>query len=349
MSNIARIEELGDELTYDLEVDHPDHQFYLANGMLTSNSHSYSYAIDSFMCAYLETYHEAEWLCSYLESQMGNADARGAAIAIVKSFGYAVGKVDVNLSTDRWVIGPDGRTFIPPLLSVKGVGQSAVDEIVANRPYSSVEDLLWDADGKWRHSKFNKRAMENLIKVGAFESMGIVGPVPASAKPGRVQFANLHHMHAVLIDNQELLRKRYGRELLPRLAIELDVEEWSNAERATFHRDLIGDLNVDFVLDRDVQTRLTERGVLSIDDMREGSKSIAWFVVTAQKHLVTKKNGRPYLMLVAVGSAGAPHRINVWGAAENVHLEENAAYIAELERNEWGLSTRINAVRRVGG
>ena len=316
--------------------------------MLTSNSHSYSYAIDSFMCAYLETYHEAEWLCSYLESQMGNADARGAAIATVKSFGYSVGKVDVNLSTDRWVIGPDGRTLVPPLLSVKGVGQSAVDEIVAKRPYRTVQDLLWDADGKWRHSKFNKKAMENLIRVGAFGSMGIVGPAPEGARPCDVRFANWHHMHAVLIDNQELLRKRYGPDLLPRLALELTVEEWTNAERAAFHRELIGDLNVDFVLDPGVQARLAARDVLSVDDMREGSKAIAWFVVTDQKHLVTKKNGRPYLMLVAVGSSGTAHRINVWGAGAHVELEPNAAYIAELERNEWGLSTRINAVRKVG-
>mgnify|MGYP000697474104 CR=1 FL=1 len=348
MGNIASVIEVGDELTYDLEIDHPDHQFYLSNGMLTSNSHSYSYAIDSFMCAYLETYHEAEWLCSYLESQMGNADTRGTAIATVKSFGYEIGKVDINLSTDRWVIAPDGKTLVPPLLSVKGVGMSAVEEIIANRPYRTVEDLCWDANGKWRHSKFNKKSMENLIMVGAFGSMCIVGPAPEGERPGTIRFRNWRHMHAVLIDNQELLRKRFGPELLPRLAPELsDVEEWSNAERGAFHRELVGDLNVDFILDPVVQARLADRDVRSVDDMQEGTKAIAWFVLVEAKHLVTKKNGRPYVMAIVAGPSGTTHRINVWGAGPDVNLQLNTAYIAELERNDYGLSTRINQVRRL--
>jgi DNA polymerase III alpha subunit len=345
VSNITSVEELGKEETYDLEVDHPDHQFYLSNGMLTSNSHSYSYAIDSYMCAYLMTYHEPEWLCSYLESQMGNADTRGAAIATVKSFGYSVGKVDINLSTDRWVIGPDGKTFIPPLLSVKGVGASALDEILRNRPYTTIEDLCWDSDGKWRHSKFNRKSLENLIKVGAFESMGVVGGPELGRKP---RFATWRQMHFVLVENQDVLRKKFGREALSAFIGEfLDMEEWSNAERASFHRELVGDVNVDFIIEPSVQARLLDRGVKSIDDMPEGSKQIAWFVLADAKHLTTKAKGKPYVMLIAVGASGTTHRINVWGAGPDVDLALGVPYIAELERNDYGMSTRINNLRRL--
>lgn len=345
MSNIVSIKEVGEELTYDLEVDHPDHQFYLSNGMLTSNSHSYSYAIDSFMCAYLMTYHEAEWLCSYLESQMGNADARGAAIATVKSFGYKMGRVDVNYSTDRWVIGPDGKTFVPPLLSVKGVGQSAVDEITANRPYTTVEDLCWNADGKWRHSKFNKKALENLIMVGAFESMGIV----SDAEPdGTVRFKTWRQMHEVLVENSDRLRKKDGRLALRVMASTMsDIEEWSNAERAAFHRELIGDVNVDMILDPDTQERLAARDVSSIDDMREGEKKIAWFVLVDVKLLRTK-NDKPYALLFCVGESGTTHRIKVWGVGEGFAPELNASYIAEINRDDWGMSTKAQQFRRLG-
>lgn len=315
-------------------------------------SHSYSYAIDSFMCAWLETYHEAEWLCSYMESQMGNADSRGAAIATVRSFGYKIGKVDVNLSSDRWVIGPDGRTFVPPLLSVKGLGQSAVDEITVNRPYRDVEDLCWDADGTWRHSKFNKKALEGLIKVGAFESMGIIGPAPEGEPPGRTRFRSWRHMHFVLVENAERLRKKDGRHALKGLALHLDddevTSEWSNLERAAFHRDLVGDVNVDFILEPEVQARLAARGVPSVDELVQGQKRIAWFVLQDSKHLVTKKNSRPYQMLFAVGASGTTHRINVWGAGPDVTLERNAPYLAEVKRNDFGMSTRISQLRSLG-
>ena len=38
-NNIKSIKQIGKAQTYDIEVAHPDHQFYLANGILTSNSY----------------------------------------------------------------------------------------------------------------------------------------------------------------------------------------------------------------------------------------------------------------------------------------------------------------------
>ena len=85
MSNIVSVKKVERAQTYDLEINHPDHQFYLANGILTSNSHAISYAMDSFYCAWLLTHYEAEWLCSYMESMIGNTESRSKAISEIKS------------------------------------------------------------------------------------------------------------------------------------------------------------------------------------------------------------------------------------------------------------------------
>ncbi len=48
MPRISSIEFTGKQQTYDLEVAHHDHQYYLSNGILQSNSHAVAYAIDSY-------------------------------------------------------------------------------------------------------------------------------------------------------------------------------------------------------------------------------------------------------------------------------------------------------------
>src|SRR5690606_1354494 len=130
--------------TYDIEVDHPDHQFYLANGLLTSNSHAVSYALDSYMCAYLLTKYEAEWLCAYAEEYAADSDKKRArALSEIKALGYELVRVDVNMADRTWTIIP-GKKFMPAFTTIKSIGDAAVDEILRNRPYNTVYDLLWD-------------------------------------------------------------------------------------------------------------------------------------------------------------------------------------------------------------
>jgi hypothetical protein len=55
MAKIVSCVPAGKHQTYDLEVNHPNHQFYLANGALTSNSHAMAYAITSYQCVHGQT------------------------------------------------------------------------------------------------------------------------------------------------------------------------------------------------------------------------------------------------------------------------------------------------------
>lgn len=69
MSKIKSVSYLGEFDTYDLEVDHPDHQYYLANGILTSNSHSISYSHISFYTAWLRCHYPTQFMCALLNSE----------------------------------------------------------------------------------------------------------------------------------------------------------------------------------------------------------------------------------------------------------------------------------------
>ena len=131
MPRISSIEFTGKQQTYDLEVAHHDHQYYLSNGILQSNSHAVAYAIDSYYAAWLHTHHETEWLATILQSENGNPKGMSKAISEIKSFGYEIAAIDINHSGTEWEYSQTLQAFVPPLTSLKGVGDKAVAEVFA--------------------------------------------------------------------------------------------------------------------------------------------------------------------------------------------------------------------------
>lgn len=332
MSRVVKATYVGRRQVYDLEVDHPSHQFYLANGLLTSNSHAVSYALDSFMSAKLLTHYEAEWLCAYIDEYSDAGDKKRAkALAEIKALGYKLVRPDINLADRTWAIIP-GRKFMPSFNAVKSIGTKAVDEILRMRPYNSAYELLWNDDGTWKHSKFNKRAMQNLIKVGAFASMDIVGDDK--------YFANYKHMHDCIIDNWAQLRKKSGPSTLDELAASnRDAPDWSREEKVSMYMKLVGAVDADLIIPERITERFREKGVKSIDDAEPGSAAIHWFIIVDTEVKKTKK-GNKYLKATVIGESGSQKRMNIWGyKPERGDVKKYFGYLAEVETNDWGMST----------
>lgn len=342
-TNIARVEYFGDHDTYDIEVDHCDHQFYLPNGILTSNSHAVAYAIDSYMCAWLLTYYEEEWLTAYMETMSSNPEDKFKAFGEIRRLGYQIVPIDINHATAGWTVLP-GKKFMPSFLSCKGIGDAAIEEIVKNRPYTSIEDLLWNDDGTWRHSKFNKRALESLIKIGAFGSLDVVGP-------GKL-FSSYKQLHYVLVENNDLIKKTgkkdpyVGRSNFYELIKQSQgMEEWNHSERAVNFIECLGSADITAVVDSNILIKLEEKGVKSIDDCEEG-KELVWFAVQSGTPKKTK-NGKNYLSLEVVGPMGKSHRLFCWGWDGVRAFAPYSVCLAEVEKNNFGLSTTMYKLKEI--
>ena len=300
-----------------------------------NKSHAVSYAIDSYYCAWLMTYYEEEWLCAYLEAMSNNPRKRSKALSEIKKLGYTTIPIDVNYATKSWTI-LDGKKFMPSFLSCKGIGDAAIDEILSNRPYHRIQDLLWDDECKWRHSKFNKRALENLIKLRAFDSMDLVGD-------GKV-FSSYAQMHEILIGKNVEIKKwskrdsMRGQKAFNNLLLETyDTPEWSKMLLASFSVDIMGSFNPSMFVSDELYDRLAERGINSIDDVN--GKDLYWFVVTDTKQKLTR-NGKPYLLLITSGMAGANHSIFCWGWDGKTEIPKYSLCVAEIEKNDFGCATR---------
>ena len=312
--------------------------------MLTSNSHATSYAIVSYYCAYLLHHHKAEWLCAYMEHCSENDKKRSKAMSEITSFGYKIKNVDVAYATNKWII-LDDNAFMPSLLTVKGVGQKAIDELMAARPFHDIKDMMWDANGKWRLSKFNKKAWEMLIKIQAFESFDCVGE-------GKL-FDDYHHMYRVIIGENALLRQPTKGRLAFDTIVERErgvLSDWSRDEKVEHYKAIIGHVDLDLLITRDVREQLAKNDVLSIDHLDEESDDdVVWFIIN-DAVVRTSRNDKSYLLVNAVGEFGNRHKIYCWGAkpTDLQKFTPGRVAVASLTRSNYGFSAQAWKIKFVG-
>lgn len=347
MAKIVSCKPIGVHQAYDLEVDHPDHQFYLANGQLTSNSHAMAYAITSYQCAYFLTHYPDEWIASYLDFATGGKgksasgdDPKSVAIMEARALGYKIGKPDINISEECFAMSP-GQVLVPSFSAIKGVGRAALHETQTYRPYTQLHDLVVNPDGSWRHSKFNKRAFGNLIKTGAFESMGLVGE-------GKT-FANYKQMYTVFIDNYDLLKKTSARKKNNDAVAELmkivgevtsnQPEDWSRDEKIEHSKELTGQIDLSLVVSPKVLDFFNRNKIESIDSYAQ-ENDFYWAIVD-NCTVDTSSNGKLFLRLSFHGESGAEQSCKVWSFSKetDVVYGQNSIIIGKYKKDEWGLKT----------
>lgn len=303
-------------------------------------SHAVSYAIDSYYCAWLLTYFEEEWLCAYLESMSSNDEKRSKAFSEVKSLGYKIIPIDVNYATKSWTI-LEGKKFMPSFLSCKGIGEAAIDEVIENRPYKSIEELLWYPNGQWRHSKFNKRALEALVAIKAFDSLDCVGEEKT--------FNNYKQMHEIIINRNSEIKKwnkknpTAGMEAFRSAIVELNgLADWTRREAVDNSIKYLGSFNPSTLVPDYIVTKLEEKGVKPIDELVDSD--VYWFIVVDVKQKMTKHK-KPYLLITASGLSGQTKRIFIWGWDGKTEPPIYSVCISEISVDGFGCKTFMNKVK----
>ena len=346
MTKITSFKPLGKIQTYDLELSHKDHQFYLENGALTSNSHALSYAMTSYQCAHLMTYHPDEWITTYIDYSttekgkiVGKEDPKAVALTEALALGYTIGKPDINLSEREFTV--KDKVLIPSFASLKHCGKSVTEEIFKNRPYKKIEDLVFTEDGEfWRHSKFNKRALGTLIKIGAFDSMDLVGTEPHHT------FKNYKQMHEVLVDNGDELKKivlrkkdRNHKERLKELIESVQsMDDWDLSEKIEFSKSLTGSVDLGLIVTPEIRMFFHKNNITSIDDW-QSKEDYAWAVINSSKVAVTK-TGKKYLRASIYGESGATHNCFMWSFREGKDIQPapNTLVLCKFDKSDFGFS-----------
>ncbi|HUZ28665.1 MAG TPA: DNA polymerase III subunit alpha [Solirubrobacteraceae bacterium] len=134
-----------------------------------SKNHSAPYALIAYRTAWLKANYPAEYMAALISSVMDTKDKVPFFVAQAEQMDISILPPDVNLSDHEFVTVGSNIRF--GLDAVKGVGYAAVEAIKQARgsgPFTSLYEFCSRVDGR----AVNKKAIEALIKCGAFGSTG---------------------------------------------------------------------------------------------------------------------------------------------------------------------------------
>ena len=153
-------EKVADKI-YDDMVDFAKYAF--------NKSHAAAYAVLAYQTAYLKYHYPIEFMAALITSVMDKTTKVSEYILACKEMGIKILPPDVNEGQSMFSVTEDSIRY--GLSAIKSVGRNVIESIVnernANGKYTSLNDFAERLSGK----DINKRAVENFIKAGAFDSM----------------------------------------------------------------------------------------------------------------------------------------------------------------------------------
>ena len=136
-----------------------------------NKAHAACYAVVAYQTAWLKVHYPVEFMAALLTSVIDHPGKVAEYIQSLKSMNIELTSPDINEGYTGFSVSADHRIRYG-LSSIKGVGQSIVDRIVAERekagPFRSMTDFCRRMQG----ADMNRKVLENLIKAGAFDSFG---------------------------------------------------------------------------------------------------------------------------------------------------------------------------------
>ena len=294
-------------------------KFEYFSGYGFNKSHAVSYCILSFQCAWLLNYYPAEWLAAFLDKEPESRKER--AISTAKSMGFSVEPLNVNTSGVAWEISEDNRTLVQPLTSIKGLGTVAIEQIIENRPFNTVEEFLFHPEIKY--SKLNKKALDALVRAQALNSLV------------DDRFTGLKHFwSAIAVDRPR--KEKNLEENIQKYSLEGDFTE---EEKLEYLVSLTGVFPISSVITTDVRKKLDELYIPPISEY-DAELGVTWFIPRECK-LKKTKNGKSFYVVKVIDDNNETNTIRCWGVdpkKDLIHI--NRPYMARLKYDpNWGFST----------
>jgi DNA polymerase-3 subunit alpha len=135
-----------------------------------NKSHAAAYSVLAYQTAYLKANYPAEFMAANLTNEINNQDKLQEYIIETRKMGIAIDPPDVNRSDKKFAV-VDGR-IVYGLLGIKGLGEGAVEAIIAEReakgPFKDLTDFMERVDNRG----LNRKALEVLISAGCFDGLG---------------------------------------------------------------------------------------------------------------------------------------------------------------------------------
>jgi DNA polymerase-3 subunit alpha len=344
---VVAVEPLGREMTYDVEMSADGPLNFIANGIVSHNSHAACYALIAYRTAWLKANHPAEYMAALISSVMDTKDRVPFFAAQAEAMGIDILPPDVNLSDHEFVVDDGNIRF--GLDAVKGVGYAAVEAIKRARgdydpparPFTDLFDFCARVDNR----AVNKKAIEALIKCGALGSTrasrkGMLAVLEQAQGAGQKAQQDAAIGQGSIFDLDPTHPEDAAANGTPAFAAPshapIPSEEFERGELLAAEKESIGLFISEHPL-KELGPALAARADCTLSEL-DGKKDGDWVtiggMITQAKRLRTKK-GDP-MMFATLDDLGASVELVVFGKAlsGNEDRERTCIIVQQIDRFE---------------
>ena len=205
-----------------------------------NKGHATAYAMIAYQTGYLKANYPVEFMTALLTAEVSNKDKVPIAVDEAKTMGILVRPPDINHSLTGFSVEPDkqsleGKAIRFGLSAIKNVGEAAIGAILEARTkkkFASLSDFCERVD----QQKVNKKVLESLIQVGAFDAFGKRASLMLGLESIR-QKASLNQRDSH--SNQASLFGKSTPAVTPSDQLP-DSEEFSKFDLLSFEKQLLG-------------------------------------------------------------------------------------------------------------
>jgi DNA polymerase-3 subunit alpha len=255
-----------------------------------NKSHAAAYALIAYRTAYMRAHHPREYMAALISSVMNTKDRVPFYVNACDEMGIEVLPPDVNESQLDFAVVEGKIRF--GLSAVKNVGEPAARAIIRAREEGGPFASIWEFCERVDPQASNKRALESLVKCGALDSTG-------STRKGMLDALEAALSHGARAQSDRLLGQSslFGEE--EKLEnVPISAEEFEKAELLRLEKEVLGLYVSEHPLHsiRDQLRRKTDCSLADVERRRDGEVVTVGGIVSALKHLTTKK-GEPMVFM----------------------------------------------------
>lgn len=261
-----------------------------------NKSHAAAYAVVAYETAYLKAYYPVEFMAALMTSVMGDGGQIAKYIRNCNEMGIEVLPPSVNSGSKNFTVS-DGKIHFG-LLGVKNVGAGAIDEIVRVRNEKGKAKDIFQFISNLNIHEINKKAVESLIKAGAFDCMNdnraqylaVYERVMESAQSSSKK--NIEGQMSLFQLNSEVMETEDSAPRLP------DVANFPKQILMGMEKEMLGVYLTGHPL-QDYEEQISK--IISVtsedlahaeehEEIHDGMKAVVAGIVSGKKVLITKNN-----------------------------------------------------------
>jgi DNA polymerase III subunit alpha len=251
-----------------------------------NKSHAACYALIAYRTAYMKAYHPHEYMAALISSVMNTKDRVPFYVNACDEMGIEVLPPDVNTSQLDFAVVEGKIRF--GLSAVKNVGEPAARAIIRARENGGPFESIWDFCERVDPAAANKRALDSLVKCGALDStgatrMGMLAALEQALGAGAAR------QQDALFGQESMFQVEHPK---------ISSEEFEKSELLRLEKDTLGLYVSEHPLHsiRDQLRRKTDCTLAEVERRRDGEVVTVGGIVSAIKHLTTKK-GEPMVFM----------------------------------------------------